>query len=277
VTILTKNSERYLREVLASVQDFDEVIVVDTGSTDTTLSIVREFPHVVPHLLPFQGFGPTHNAAAALARNDWILSLDSDEIMSAELAREILSLQLDGRAVYSFWRKNFYRGRHIRGCGWFPDRVIRLYNRQKTCFSEDQVHEKIERKNLRHIPLSVPVFHFPYTSVSMFLKKMDSYTDLYAEQNKGKKGSIWQGLFHGLFAFFKTYILKKGFLLGSEGFEIAWYNMNCAFYKRAKLAEKSERSMRLCPEEKGSDSNCSCCIHSPSGQEKGAKEENRVG
>jgi len=272
VTILTKNSERYLREVLASVQDFDEVIVADTGSTDTTLSIVGEFPRVILHHLPFQGFGPTHNAVSALARNDWLLSLDSDEVMSAELAHEILALQLDEKAVYSFWRKNFYRGKHIRGCGWFPDRVIRLYNRQYTQFSKDQVHEKVERKNLRHIPLSAPVFHFPYASVSMFLKKMDSYTDLYAEQNKGQKGSIWQGFFHGLFAFFKTYILKRGFLLGSEGFEIAWYNMNCTFYKRAKLAEKRACKMRLCPEEKGSAFNCSCGIHSPSGQEKGAEE-----
>ena len=89
-------------------------------------------------------------------------------------------------------------------------------------------------------PLSFPVIHYPYRSVSCFLQKMNTYTDLYAEQMAGKKASMCTAVGHAIYAFFKSYLLQRGFLLGSEGFEIAWFNMNCAFYKYAKIAERSK-------------------------------------
>jgi glycosyltransferase involved in cell wall biosynthesis len=241
VTVLTKNSERHLKEVLASLAQFDEVVVVDTGSTDHTIAIAKGFENVRLYERPFIGFGPTHNIASALARHEWILSIDSDEIVTDALRNEILSLPLDAGCVYSFWRKNYYHNRHIRGCGWYPDQVIRLYNRTKTSFSDALVHESVRAEGFRTVPLSAPVLHYPYECVADFLVKMNAYTTLFAEQNPRKKASIPRAILHALFAFFKTYLLKCGFLLGAEGFEIAWFNMNCAFYKYAKLRERRRR------------------------------------
>lgn len=241
VTILTKNSERYLAQVLRPLQPFPEVIILDTGSTDNTLEIARSFPNVIVHESLFEGFGPTHNIASSLAKYDWILSLDSDEVMTDSLQQEILALPLDPHCVYSLWRKNYYRGRHIRGCGWFPDRVVRLYHRSATRFCNALVHESVITTGLKVTPLVFPVIHYPYDSISSFLKKMDTYTDLYADQKEGKKASLFTALGHGLFAFFKSYFLQRGFLLGAEGFEVAWYSMNCSFYKYAKLAERRRR------------------------------------
>ncbi len=240
-TVLTKNSERYLEKVLRALERLDEVVIFDTGSTDRTKEIASSFPYVSWHSGVFTGFGPTHNHASSLAKNDWILSLDSDEIMTEELAQEIFSLTLDEKSVYSFWRKNFYRGKHIYGCGWCPDRVFRLYNRKTTRFSDDLVHEKVLTHGLQQVELRAPVLHYPFDSVSGFIKKIDVYSNLFAQQEK-RKGSIPKAFFHALWAFLKSYIIKKGFLLGSEGFEISWYNMNCAFYKYAKLAEKRSKS-----------------------------------
>jgi glycosyltransferase involved in cell wall biosynthesis len=239
VTILTKNSEKYLKRVLNALGSFSEVVVVDTGSEDATQEIASQFSNVVFYKRPFIGFGPTHNVASSLAKNDWILSIDSDEIATEELVNEITSLTLNPEGVYSLWRKNYYRGRHIRGCGWYPDRVIRLYNRTTTQFTDALVHESIVTTNMKVLPLSECVVHYPYSSISAFLKKMDAYTDLYAAGNSSKKSSIFSAFLHGVFAFFRSYILQRGFLLGSEGFEISWYQMNCAFYKYAKLYEKS--------------------------------------
>jgi glycosyltransferase involved in cell wall biosynthesis len=235
VTILTKNSEKYLEKVLSSLASFDEVVIFDTGSTDGTEAIARQFPNVSWHTGLFTGFGPTHNQASSLAKHDWILSLDSDEVMTEELAVEIFSLKLDDKTTYSFWRKNFYRGKHIRGCGWYPDRVTRLYNRKATQFSEAKVHEKILTRGLKCISLKSPVLHYPFDSVSSFLKKVDVYSGLFEST---KKSSITKAFFHALFAFIRSYIFQRGFLLGGEGLEISWYNMNSAFYKYAKLAEK---------------------------------------
>ena len=240
VTILTKNSERHLSVVLRSLQPFPEVVVLDTGSTDRTLDIARSFSNVVVYQRPFEGFGPTHNAASWLATNDWILSIDSDEVVTDSLQQEILALPLDPHCVYSLWRKNFYRGRHIRGCGWYPDRVVRLYHRSATRFCNAMVHESIITSGLKIVPLSFPVIHYPYHSVSSFLRQMDVYTDLYAEQKTEKKASLLTALGHAAYALFKSYVLQRGFLLGGEGLEIAWFNMNCAFYKYAKLAERQK-------------------------------------
>lgn len=240
VTILTKNSEKFLAQVLRPLHPFPEVVILDTGSTDSTLDIARTFPNVIIHQRPFEGFGPTHNLASSLAKNDWILSIDSDEVMTESLQQEILALPLDPCCVYSIWRKNYYHGRHIKGCGWYPDRVVRLYHRSATRFCNAMVHESVIVTGLKTSPLSFPVIHYPYNSVSSFLRKMDLYTDLYVEQKVGKKASLLRAFGHASFAFLKSYFLQLGFLLGSEGFEIAWFSMNCAFYKYAKLAERAK-------------------------------------
>lgn len=240
VTILTKNSAKFLAEVLQALHLFDEVAILDTGSTDQTLEIAAKFQNVTIHRGFLTGFGEAHNQISALARNDWILSIDSDEIASEELIREIVSLTLDPKSVYSVKRHNFYRNKFIKGCGWYPDRVVRLYNKKETRFSDAKVHEAIITKNMRVVTLKEPLNHFPYNSIDDFLKKMHFYSSLFAEDHKTKKrGSMPKALGHGFFAFFKSYFLKRGILLGSEGLEISLYNGITAYYKYLKLREHS--------------------------------------
>ena len=238
VTVLTKNSEKYLSQVLDSLKKFDEVVVYDTGSTDKTLSIARQYSNVTVHQGPFIGFGPTHNVASSTARNAWILSIDSDEVVTPQLADEILKLSFDDKTVYSIPRNNYFRGKWIRWCGWYPDYQYRLYNRENTRFTDAQVHESIFVEDMKVKMLKSPMIHYSYADTADFLGKMQSYSHLFAQQNKGKKkSSTAKAIGHGAFTFFKSYILKKGFLGGSEGFEISVYNANTAFYKYLKLAE----------------------------------------
>lgn len=239
VTILVKNSEETLEATLNSTRAFPEVILLDTGSTDGTLQIAEKFSNVKVFHAPFQGFGPTHNLASSLATYDFILSLDSDEVLSFALVEEIGSLSLDEKCVYSIPRDNYYRAKHIKGCsGWYPDFVTRIYNRKSTSFDDAAVHEKIIQGPLKKISLKHSMSHTPYRKVSDFLHKMQIYTTLFAEQNKGRKSSsLSKAILHGLVCFFKSYILKRGFLFGYEGFFISIYNGHTAFYKYIKLLE----------------------------------------
>lgn len=243
VTILTKNSQKHIVEVLKALESFDEVLVCDTGSTDETLALVRQFPNVTIKSCPFMGFGPTHNAATAMARHDWILSIDSDEVASPEMIRSIQEADLERNTVYTFPRDNYYRGKWIRWCGWYPDRQVRLYHREATQFTDAQVHEGIITTGLKVVNLKGSMKHYSYENVADFLNKMQSYSSLFAKQNQQRKNSsICKAILHGLFSFFKSYILKRGFLGGSEGLEISIYNGNTAFYKYLKLAEVNRQS-----------------------------------
>lgn len=240
VTILTKNSSKYLVQVLEALAAFDEVLIYDTGSSDQTMSIAKQFANVTIFEGPFVGFGKTHNQASLLAKNDWILSVDSDEVVSKELALEILSLPLNEKCIYSVSRHNYYRGKWIKWCGWYPDRQKKLYNRKETCFSDAEVHEEIMSEKMAVVPLQAPIVHYPYECTADFLQKMQLYSDLFAKQYTRKKSSsVGKAIAHGLFAFIKSYILKRGFLGGAEGFIISVYNANTAFYKYLKLAERS--------------------------------------
>lgn len=242
VTILTKNNEKYIKEVLESVRDFDEVLIYDNGSKDNTLSIAESFPNVTIIKGPFMGFGETHNHASSLAKNDWILSIDSDEIVKPELVKEIQGLTLDPRCVYSMPRDNYYRKKHIKWCGWYPDRQYRLYNRQHTRFTDAKVHEQVIVEEMQHIPLKKSIIHYSYSEISEFLDKMQSYSTLFAQQNKGKKhSSPLKAVLHAVYSFIKSYFIKRGILGGYEGFLISSYNAHTAFYKYLKLYEENSK------------------------------------
>ena len=238
-TLLSKNSERHLRQVLEALAPFDEVLLYDNGSTDKTLSLASAYPNVTLKQGPFLGFGPTHNEASRLARNNWIFSVDTDEIPSPELLQEILSLKLTRGHVYTASRHNVYRGRHIKGCGWHPDRVPRLYHRLDTRFTDAQVHERIITKNLDVVDLKSPLYHYSYDNISDFLTKMNRYSELFAQDNQGKPSSPCKAILHGAAAFLKSYFLKRGFLDGYPGFIISVYNGHTAFYKYLKLYERN--------------------------------------
>lgn len=242
VTVLTKNSQKYLKLLLDSLKDFSEVLIFDNGSSDDTLAIAGQYDNVTIHLGNFEGFGKTHNKATSLAKHDWILSIDSDEIATPEMCKALFNLQLDPQCVYTFPRKNYYNGRFIQWCGWYPDRQIRLYNRTKTQFSDAEVHEAIMAKGMQTVHLDAPLLHYSYSDLSDFLSKMQSYSTLFAKQYAGKRSSSpFKAILHGWFAFFKSYILKRGILGGYEGFLISAYNGHTAFYKYLKLYEANCR------------------------------------
>lgn len=243
VIVLTKNSQETLEDTLFSIRDFPEVLVCDTGSSDTTLSIAKQFPNVKTTQVEFIGFGPTRNQAAQSASYDWILALDSDEILSSKLAREILNSVLDPKYVYQINRHNFFNGKWIKSCGgWYPDPVIRLYHRKRTQFTNLMVHETVSLENVKIYPLSYPIFHTPYRNIHDFLNKMQVYSDLFVAQKiDSKQTSLFQAILHGLFAFFKSYFLKKGLKEGVEGFIISAYNGQTAFYKYLKLREAQKK------------------------------------
>jgi glycosyltransferase involved in cell wall biosynthesis len=241
VTILTFNSQKYLQKVLESTAGFSEVVLLDSGSSDDTLKIASSFSNVVVHHSPMdEGFGVQHQRAERLAKNEWILSLDSDEVLSEELVLEIESLSLDQNCVYSIRRDNYYRGKKIECCSWHPDRVNRLYRRDKTGFDSKKVHESVKIEGLNVVPLKNPMTHYSYECAGDFLAKMQKYSELFANENMGKKSSSpLKALSRGCFTFFKSYVLKKGFLQGYEGFVISVYNAHTAFWKYIKLYEKS--------------------------------------
>ena len=237
VTILAKNSSKTLGATLDSLQKFPEVLVLDTGSNDATLAIAKKYPNVRIYERKFLGFGKTHNMAASLTRFDWILSIDSDEVLSEALADEILHLTLHPKSVYSLDRHNYFQGKRMKCCsGWYPDWIIRLYHRGSTQFTEDFVHEKIVSASMSIKRLQGALYHTPYLSMDDFIAKMQLYTSLVAEQNRGKPSSLKKAIGHGLAAFFKNYVLKRGFLGGKEGFVISLYNAHTAYYKYLKLS-----------------------------------------
>lgn len=245
VTIIVKNGEKRLKEVLDAVKHFDEVVLYDTGSIDKTLEIAGSYPNVSIYQRNFTGFGPCHNSAAALARNDWILSIDADEVLSPFLIHEITHLALDPRTVYSLPFHNFYNGKQIKWCGWYPESHIRLYNRQQTSFSEAMVHEGVQSEGLNIETLKNPIYHYPYNNVSEFLVKMERYSTLFASQyHKKRKSSPAIAVLHGSAAFFKSFFIKKGFLGGYEGFLISAYNGHTALYKYLKLYEANRAGLR---------------------------------
>ncbi|PCI76858.1 glycosyl transferase family 2 [Candidatus Aerophobetes bacterium] len=239
VTILTKNSSATLLPVLQSTASFNEVVLIDTGSTDDTLDIAKVFCNVKIYKRPFKAFGALRIEAAQLASHDWVLALDSDEVLTPELAREILELNLDPSTIYGFSFHNFFKNKRIRHCGWSPDKHLRLYNKLSTNFSNANVHECIEKKNLKVKFLKFNVNHYSYQNMGDFLRKMQLYSDLFAQQHKSEKhSSFFKAWVHSFFAFFKTYILKLGFLDGKEGYIIAKYNSHVAWYKYLKLEEE---------------------------------------
>lgn len=239
VTVLTKNCQETLTKTLQSIIPFPEVIILDTGSTDATLEIAKQFPNVKISKAPFIGFGALHNAATALASYPWILSIDSDEVLSPQLISELQNLQLQETSVYTLERENFFNGKKMRCCsGWYPDIVTRLYHRRATRFSDDAVHERILTQGLAVVQLKGTLHHTPYRHIADFLDKMQKYTTLFAEQRRGKEHSSWRkAVFHGIAAFLKSYLIKRGIFGGKEGLIISFYNGQTSYYKYLKLAE----------------------------------------
>ncbi|MER3524831.1 MAG: glycosyltransferase family 2 protein [Ignavibacteria bacterium] len=245
VITLAYNEEHNIAECLASVRWADEIIVVDSGSTDRTLELARRFTATVLEV-PWQGYGKTKNIALEHATGEWILWLDADERVPDELAAEMQEAIRRNDPViagYSVARRAFFLGRWIKHCGWYPGRVTRLFRKAKSRFTESNVHEQVIVDGAI-APLRHDLLHFTDPNLHHYFQKFNRYTSLAAEdlQAAGKRFSLFDIIVRPTFLFVKMYILKRGFLDGMQGFILCVVSAVYVFTKYAKLWERQQRS-----------------------------------
>ena len=237
--ITTLNEEINVRDCLASVAFADEIVVVDSGSSDDTASIARTAGARVD-VRPWPGYSAQKNYAASIASHDWILSLDADERVTPSLAAEIRTLLASEPAHrgYRVPRISHYLGRWIRGTDWYPDYQLRLYDRRAGRWNGRRVHESVgldgQPGALKH-----DLQHFPYRDISDHLATIDRYTTLAAQQMRadGKVPSLAGLALHPPFAFLRNYVLRRGFLNGGAGLTVSILNSYYVFLKLAKARE----------------------------------------
>ncbi len=240
VYILTFNNDRTLRGCLESVTPHaDEVVVLDSGSTDQTLSICKAYPVKVYHQ-GWSGFRRQYQKAADLTKNLWIMFVDADEIVPESLWEEISRALVDNGEKFHGYivsRKNFYMGRWIRHGGWTPDKEIRLYRRDKGHWEGD-LHAKVAVDGPVK-ELKEPYLHFPYRNISDQISTIDHYSDVSAGDmlRESRRVGPVQATLRACFRFFKEYVLKRGFLDGFPGFYIAAASAFYVLTKYAKLWE----------------------------------------
>ena len=237
--IIAKDAQATLNATLDSLQNFEDVVLYSNNSTDKTDEIASSYSNVNLVVGDFLGFGQTKNRAATYSKNHWILSLDADEVLSDEFVKALSELTLSDSKLYSITRENYYKKRVVKYC-WGKDIIVRVYNKTKTSFTDKKVHESIIRDGFEVQNISETVRHYPYSTVTDFIVKLDRYSSIYAEDNVGKKSSSpIKAFFNGIFSFFKTYFLKRGFMDGYAGLIIAFSHMATNFYKYIKLYEKN--------------------------------------
>lgn len=219
--IITKNEEKNIKRCLDSLTFADEIIVVDSGSEDKTSEICKKYKNLKFYETDWMGFGPTKKYGVSLCSNDWVFSIDADEEVSLELKDKIVEIlcDTDDNECFYIRRRTFYLEKMIKYCGWQRDYVLRLFNRKIGNFNDKMVHELVEHPGEK-IRIKSPLYHYSYPTIKSHLEKINLYTDIAAKEKvkKGKKASLFSGVFHGIYRFFNMYIFNLGFLCGKEGF-----------------------------------------------------------
>ena len=235
-TIITFNEERNVARVIESLRCCDEILVLDSGSNDRTVEIAAKLGARVEEA-SWHGYAAQKNIAAELARNDWILSLDADESLSEALEAEIWQIKKAGPKFdgYTMPRLAQYLGRWILHSGWYPDRKVRLFDRRKAKWVGDFVHESVKVMG-RVGHLKSNLLHFTCNSLSEHLRSMDGYTTLAAQElaSRGTEIGFNKLLLDPPWTFFRSYVLRLGFLDGVEGLAIAYMAALYNFVKFSK-------------------------------------------
>ncbi len=237
--IITKNGERTIAQCIAAAKKaVDEVVVVDSYSNDDTIAICESLGARV-FQKEWLGYGAQKNFANQKVANNYILSLDADEVLTEEAIFHINQLKKEGlNGAYKIRRLNFYFGKFLLYGLGNPEYVVRLFDKNNTSWNDAAVHEKLllsENENV-HL-LKGAIQHYSYSSVEDYVKKSNEYTSLSAEKlfSKKKSGSIFKIIFSPLFVFFKSYIIKLGLLDGAHGFITAALHSYTDFLKYTKL------------------------------------------
>jgi glycosyltransferase involved in cell wall biosynthesis len=239
VILITRNEAANIEACLASVAFADEVIVLDSGSLDATVEIARMRGANVHIAEDWPGFGPQKCRALALATGDWVLSLDADERVSAELAHEIQTVVASPTVnAFEIPRLTQFCGQWINHCGWTPDHVLRLFRRGSASFSNDLVHERVLLEpNVKPGRLHEPLLHFSYPTPSHYWRKLEQYSQAWAEQRfaNGQQTSMVRAGLAGVVAFVRTYFFRLGFMDGAMGFAVCSMQAQAAFGKYFSL------------------------------------------
>ncbi|EKK4042103.1 glycosyltransferase family 2 protein [Cronobacter sakazakii] len=239
VVMIAKNAASLLPDCLASVAWADEIVVLDSGSSDDTVAVATAAGAKVVTESDWQGYGIQRQRAQQYASGDYILMIDTDERVTPELAQAIRQVlkQPDPQAVYSIARRNLFLGRFMRHSGWYPDRVTRLYARERYRYNDNQVHESLDAPGARVVTLSGDLLHLTCRDFASFQRKQLNYATAWAQERhqQGKKVSV-PGIFgRTLAAFCKTLILRAGVLDGRQGWLLAVVNAQYTFNKYTEL------------------------------------------
>ncbi|MGQ9672506.1 MAG: glycosyltransferase family 2 protein [Candidatus Aminicenantales bacterium] len=248
--IITYNEEARLEGALKSLQGIaSEIVIVDCFSTDSTVKVAKKYTDRIFER-SWTSYADQKNFANSKAKFPWILSLDADERVSPELRQELIGL----RAVEPDWagfsipRLVFYLGRWIRHSGWYPDRKVRLFRKDRARWEGEYVHERlvVEGKIER---LKGPIHHFTYRNIAEHLARINTFSDLGAQKlyAQRKKCRLYHLLCLPFFRFFKAYVWKRGFLDGFPGLVIAVLTGYAVFVRYAKLKEIWKKGERIEP------------------------------
>ncbi|MFN8439116.1 MAG: glycosyltransferase family 2 protein [Cytophagales bacterium] len=242
VVVIVKDGSVHLPKFLQQLENIFEniIVLIDDRTTDQSAQIAQTYSNTEIHYFTFEGFGKAKKLACSFAKYDWILSLDVDEFLDTQALHFIANHKFEQpNAVYKICRKNYYKDQHISGAGWKDDKPIRIFNKTHTNFAPVLVHEYIvEHTDTVVKSVEGHIKHYPYDSIFQLIQKMNFYSDLYIKQNLNKKSSsVFKSIYKGLFAFFRDYILDKGFMFGYKGLVISFTNASGTFYKYIKLYE----------------------------------------
>jgi glycosyltransferase involved in cell wall biosynthesis len=238
--VLTFNEEGKIREALESLKWVDEIVVLDSHSTDGTERICREYTDKF-YQCDFSGFGRLRNRALELVTHDWVLSLDADERVTDELREEIREKLANGPDCDAYFvpRKNLFLGRWILHCGWYPDyRQPQFFNKHRLRYRDELVHEGFESTGTIGY-LHGHALQYPFRDLGEYLRKMSRYSTLMAKQMAagGRRFHAHQLITHPIFTFFKMYGLRQGFRDGMPGLILSLLYAYYTFVKYAKLWE----------------------------------------
>ncbi|MBT4762667.1 MAG: glycosyltransferase family 2 protein [Bdellovibrionaceae bacterium] len=245
LVIITLNEENNIARCIQSVPFADEVIIVDSGSSDKTLEIAESLGAKIS-FEKWQGFYHQKNKATELAKNDWVLSLDADEALGEDSQNEILDL-MSGKLEYDgyiFPRLSFHLGRWIWHGGWYPDKQLRFFNKNKCHWKNTNVHEHVVGENIKL--LKKPILHYVFKDLAHQVDTNNRYSGLGTQDliSKNKKFSLFRLVTKPISKFIECYFFKRGILDGMPGFIIAVSASYSIFLKFAKLWEYEKVKVR---------------------------------
>lgn len=240
--IIAKDEELNIKRCLNSLMGVidDIVIIIDSRTTDNTFKLVSEYPGINCEILEWKGFAETKNYALTKTKHDWVLWIDADEELTEDLKSELTLFKksVPQFTAYSVARRAFFLGKWIKHSGWYPSKVVRLFNKSSANFNNKSVHEGLVINGTIG-SLKNDLNHFTDPTIKHYFSKFNNYTSLAANElfSKGKKSSLSDFLIRPLFLFVKMYIFRLGFLDGLHGLILALFSSFYVFTKYAKLWE----------------------------------------